>query len=274
MHKFQYSEEIADRINTFLTVDEWNYRFDEDLGCFFFDLSMKGKIKKVSYIIDVRENHFVVYAVSPLGVDREDKKTMDEMAKFISYANYSIRNGSFEIDHKDGEIRYKVFVDCDGIMPSSNVIYNSVYIPAASYSHFSAGIADIIFCGATAEDAYAKTEEKLERNEMNAEGKDSLQDDPADTADGKEEGSQDAPSDQAYDEMLAELVADLRERIDREGLDAIDEDDPEDPDDSADADASNTDHAEGTDVMDIQMDPFAADSGADTDQRKGKDTDQ
>lgn len=148
-----YSQAIVDNIRDFLESDGWNYRFEEDKGLFRFGLNLKAKINKINYVIHVKEDEFCVYAVYPLGVDPEDQEIMTVMTEFICRANYGLRNGNLELDVRDGEIRYKSFVDCDGQLPSQEVIQNSIYCPAAMCRRYASGVVGVIYGGMTAEDA-------------------------------------------------------------------------------------------------------------------------
>lgn len=157
MEKESYSKRISDMINKFLTEDDWVYSFDGKKGRFMFDLGLKGKIiKKLSFVIDVEEDEYMVIATSPLGADENDKKMMSSMAEFLCLVNYRLKCGCFDMDMKDGEIRYKVFVDCSGIMPSLEQIKNSIYCPAAMFKRYKPGIINIILENASAEDAFKK----------------------------------------------------------------------------------------------------------------------
>lgn len=153
-----YSNNIANAINNFLTEDDWHFSFDDQRGLFKFGLNLKGRIKKVSYIVDVKDDEYVVYAISPLGADEDDEKMMATMAEFICRANYGLKNGNFELDMRDGEIRYKCFVDSEGITPTTEMVRNSIHCPAAMFDRYGAGIVDIIFGNSTAKDAIAKCE--------------------------------------------------------------------------------------------------------------------
>lgn len=158
MKKRTYSKSIANAINNFLTEDEWHFSFDEQRGLFKFGLCIKGRIKKISYVVDVKEDEYIVYAISPLGVDDDDEKMMASMTEFICRANYGLKNGNFELDMRDGEIRFKSFVDCEGITPTFEMVKNSIYCPAAMFDRYSAGIVDIIFGNVTAKEAIVKCE--------------------------------------------------------------------------------------------------------------------
>lgn len=158
MKERTYSKSIANAINNFLTEDDWHFSFDDQRGLFKFGLNLKGRIKKVSYIIDVKDDEYVVYAISPLGADEDDEKMMSTMAEFICRANYGLKNGNFELDMRDGEIRYKSFVDCEGITPTAEMVRNSIHCPAAMFDRYGVGIVDIIFGDSTAKDAISKCE--------------------------------------------------------------------------------------------------------------------
>lgn len=153
-----YSEEIAGIIRDFLMGDDWKFDFDDEHGIFRFGVGIESKLKHLRYIIRIRDDSYVVYAISPLDADCDDKNVMKELSDFICRANFGLMNGNFELDMTDGEIRYKTFVDCDGITPSEEIIKGSVIIPSLMFDRYAPGILDIMFKEATAEDAIAKCE--------------------------------------------------------------------------------------------------------------------
>lgn len=162
MKKFTYSNEIAAVVKQFLDGDDWHYSFDENRGIFDFGLRIRSKIQKIKYLVDVKDDEIVFYGICPIGADRDDAEMMAQMAEFLCRANYGLKNGSFEFDFRDGEIRYKSFVDCDGVLPSTEVVKNSIYCIDAMYKRYAPGIMDIIFAGCSAKDAIAKCEKSPE----------------------------------------------------------------------------------------------------------------
>lgn len=157
-----YSRIIAQAIDEFLANDDWRYSFDEQKGVFKFSLSIKGKIKNICYLVVVKDNAYIVYAIAPIGADEDDKKTMSEMAEFVCRANYGIKNGNFELDMDDGELRFKCYVDCDGIVPTTEIVKSSIYCPATMFDHYGDGIVDIIFGGITGKEAVERCEKSVE----------------------------------------------------------------------------------------------------------------
>lgn len=158
-----YSGEIASRITDFLTEDGWKFSFHEETGLFQFILSLKGALKRVNYVMDIKQNAYIVYAISPLGADEGNPKMMANMAEFICRVNYGMNMGNFEFDYRDGEVRFKTYICCKDILPSVEVIKQSIYYPAIIFDIYGSGIMDIIFSGISGKEAA----EKCDRNRKN-----------------------------------------------------------------------------------------------------------
>lgn len=158
MEERQYSSDIAEAVNKFLVDDEWNFDFDREEGQFHFRLTLDGKLKETRYCIIINEDDYTVYAYSPIGADKGDEQMMSAMADFICRANYGMKNGNFELDMMDGEIRYKCYVDCENMIPSADVIRNSIYCPASMLDRYGGGIVGIVCLDASPADAIAKCE--------------------------------------------------------------------------------------------------------------------
>lgn len=176
MRKYEYSNELAEAVKTFLVDDDWHFSFDEDTGLFKFGLKIKGKMRKIDYVVDVHNDEIVVYGMCPFGAESSDENMMAQMAEFICRANYGLKNGCFEFDFHDGEIRYRSFIDCENLIPSAEVIKNSIYCIASMYQRYTPGIFDIIFLGCTAKEAIVKcenfTEDKIRSMITGAGGED------------------------------------------------------------------------------------------------------
>lgn len=162
MRKYEYSKDLVNIVKQFLVDDDWHFSFDENTGVFDFGLRVKSKIQKINYIVDVHEDEIVVYGMCPLGADHTDANMMAQMAEFLCRANYGLKNGCFELDFRDGEIRYRSFIDCEDLMPSKEVIKNSIHCTAAMFKRYAPGIVDIIFSGSTAKETIAKCEKSSE----------------------------------------------------------------------------------------------------------------
>jgi len=183
-----YSMNIANAVCDFLNEDDWHFSFDENRGIFKFGLGLKGKLKKINYIVDIKNDEYLVYAICPLGADEDDSKMMANMAEFICRANYGLKMGNFELDFDDGEVRFKVHVLCKGITPTAEMIKRSVYCPATMFDYYGSGIVDIIFTETSGKSAVEKCEKHSE-NEIRSILAELLSDDEAVSSD---EGDMDA----------------------------------------------------------------------------------
>lgn len=95
--------------------------------------------------------------------EAEQKKTESEhVDEETDEENYGLKNGCFELYFRDGEIRFRSFIDCEDVMPSTEVIKNSIHCTAAMFKRYAPGIVDIIFSGCTAKEAIAKCEKSPE----------------------------------------------------------------------------------------------------------------
>lgn len=54
---------------------------------------------------------------------------MAEIADFLCRVNYEIPYGNFEPDMTDGEVRFRCFVDCDGIIPTNAMVKTASIVP-------------------------------------------------------------------------------------------------------------------------------------------------
>ena len=161
MRKYEYSKDLVNIVKKFLVDDNWHFSFDENTGIFDF-VRVKSKIQKINYIVDVHEDEMIIYGMCPIGADHTNANMMVQMAEFLCRANYGLKNGCFELDFRDGEIRFKSFIDCEDLMPSIEVIKNSIHCTAAMFKRYAPGIVDIIFSGRTAKEAIAKCEKSTE----------------------------------------------------------------------------------------------------------------
>lgn len=166
----KYSTDIAKAIQSFLKSDDWHFSFDDKEGRFKFGLSTRSKIKHFNYHILVHDDGYTVYTFSPVGADDDDKEMMRNMAEFVCRANYGLRNGNFEMDFNDGEVRYKTFVDCDGgAVPMSEIIKDSIYVLVSMFRRYGGGILDVVYQNVSGKKAVAKCEGREEDGEDDAE---------------------------------------------------------------------------------------------------------
>ena len=140
-----YSQEIANAILDFLTDDNWDFDFNETTGSIRFGIKLNGKIRNAQIVINIYENAYNVFGLIPISAEASDHKMMTMMAEFLHRANNGLKNGNFELDFNNGEIRYKIHTDCEGFgAPTTKMIHNSILCNAVILQRYSEGIVRII----------------------------------------------------------------------------------------------------------------------------------
>ncbi len=149
-----YSPIIANAVNAWLKEDDWKFSFNQDDGVFTFGLNLKCKLKHCSYTIHIKEKGFTVYAKIDIGAGDQ----LATVGEYLHRANYGLIHGNFELDPRDGEIRYKCYVPCGTRAPETDVVKDSVYIPAVMIEKYGDPLAAVIFGMQTPEEAIQAAE--------------------------------------------------------------------------------------------------------------------
>ena len=135
---------IAAAVNSYLSDKDYNYTWDEDKELFTYSVWFKGVIKKVNFAVDIRDSNCRSYAILPIGPDPKDPQMMQAMCELLTRINFILLNGNFEMDMSDGEIRYKVFVDCEDIIPSREIIASAIKIPQQMLYRYNDAIFNVL----------------------------------------------------------------------------------------------------------------------------------
>lgn len=80
------------------------------------------------------------------------------MAEFLTRVNYGLKIGNFEMDFKDGEIRYKTSIAVEGDRLTSPLVRELVCHNLSIMDNYFPGIMKVIYGGMSPEDALAETE--------------------------------------------------------------------------------------------------------------------
>ena len=140
---------------------------------------------------------------------------MNTMARFLTRANNGLRNGNFELDLNDGDISFKSFCCCRGLVaPSDEMIAESIQCPAAMFDKYEAGILGILFQGISDKEAEERCENskgnilsKLEALKARLEALGHGDSDGEEDADDADSGNEASFSVEDFLRMLAENAA-------------------------------------------------------------------
>lgn len=115
----------VEAIKRFFDTDGWKYEYDEEHSIFHTGMNM-GTIGKLDIAILIRDNYYLVYAMFSASAEEEQYVRVSE---YLHRVNHGLNNGNFEMDFEDGEIRYKTYVNFDGLQLSEEVVRDSILIP-------------------------------------------------------------------------------------------------------------------------------------------------
>lgn len=151
----QYSKQIAERIRHVLEEDGREFEFDKDEGVFEFTLPLHNNcIDSLQYYVFIHEDRYILYAHPPFRADLNDRRNKWQLAKFLLKANFVSYDGSFQLNYRNGLIRYRIYHQCDGHIPSEENIREAIQTSAYKFETFGCGIAGILRFSMTADYAF------------------------------------------------------------------------------------------------------------------------
>lgn len=135
--------DMIDRVRDFMDKDDWKYEYDGERQLIRAGVNLKCKLQSVRLFISFNENGYTAVVVPPLKADEANRTNVME---YLTRANYGLRNGNFEMDLGDGEVRYKVYVNTKGVSDiSDEIIEDSIMLPVVMMDRYGDGIAALMF---------------------------------------------------------------------------------------------------------------------------------
>jgi len=147
--------EIFDSIQRFFTEDEWYYMQLD--GQPILQMSSQGKNGRWTCYAQANEEQFLFffYSVCPINIPEEKRSQISE---FLTRANYGLKIGNFEMDFRDGELRYKTSLDVENDRLSTALISNAVYANVWTMDRYLPGILSVVYSDTAPIDVIQKVE--------------------------------------------------------------------------------------------------------------------
>lgn len=111
----------------------------------YIGLNMETYHTTYKCVIDVREEQcfFLFYSIITDFFVPEHKRT--EISILLNRINHELMIGNFEMDSRDGEIRYKTSIDYEGLNLKNQTIYNIIFGNLKVIDEFYPSIRDRTF---------------------------------------------------------------------------------------------------------------------------------
>ncbi len=144
-----------DAVRRYLEENRWNP--GRIPGRSAYGMNYRGDNGDMFCFIEVNDevDQMACYAVAPHRIPEPHRLTA---AEFLTYANYGMRIGNFELDLKDGEVRYKTSIDYEGIEVVPMLIENMLHPTVSTLDRYLPGLNAIVDEGTSAKDAIALVE--------------------------------------------------------------------------------------------------------------------
>ncbi len=135
---------------------KWVLDAFEEIGIHKFDdtndglirfsmLVPKSKFRAYDFAIRLCDHTLTMYMIAPFRGDDSDRKMMTKLAVLQTNANYGLRNGNFEMDLRDGEIRYKTYINLENSTVNPDVLDDAIHMSIAALDVYGKDMAKIVY---------------------------------------------------------------------------------------------------------------------------------
>ena len=138
--------------------DRRDLHYDEDVerNNIKIVMPLDGKLQKTNMVVRCLDDCVSIKAYAPLNADEEVRQNA---AEYLARANYGMIFGNFELDVRDGEISFKLTLDCED-RPSlpDNLIEKSFVLPQSMLEKYGDGLLAVMFKMKSPEEAINEIE--------------------------------------------------------------------------------------------------------------------
>lgn len=141
-------------------LDGWNIHYNEVLeekrepgtgSIIVFNMTAENANFRCLLNLLEEEERFGVYLTSPVKVDEKYRRSV---AEYIARVNFGVLIGHFDLDFRDGEVRYKATTDVHGSFLSKEMVQQMMGASLCTVDSYFPGIMEVCFGGKTPEEAY------------------------------------------------------------------------------------------------------------------------
>jgi len=148
-------ETLFETVVRYFTQEEWYFLKMDSRPT--LQMSFNGSSGKWLCYANVNEEKgfFSFYSVCPINVPEDRRSTV---AEFLTRANYGLMIGNFEMDYREGEVRYKTSLDVENAEINLALIGNLVNVNLLMMDRYLPGVLKCIYGNESAEAAIQSIE--------------------------------------------------------------------------------------------------------------------
>lgn len=133
---------ILETMTSFFEEDGWRFSKLADKDVLRMGFSGKNISLRCFAEADEADQLFLFYSIFEFHAPEEKRQ---DIAAFITRANYGLKIGNFEMDFYDGEIRYKTSLIVEGSILTAAMIKTQVYANVNTMDKFGPGIMAVLY---------------------------------------------------------------------------------------------------------------------------------
>ena len=153
------ASQILNMVKEFFDHIDLKYELLEGEDVIRIVMPLDGKLTQTTMDIVFVDGSYTVLAYIPL---RADEDCQQRVAEYITRITYGLRYGNFEMDFRDGAIRYRLTLDCeDRTSLSYDLIMDTITIPRGSISTYGDGLVAVMYGVKSPEDAYKEVQNRV-----------------------------------------------------------------------------------------------------------------
>ena len=149
---------VIERVNACIDSIGWEAQALPAQNLIVLGVVIRSDLEKIGMLLEFSEEDYLVYGVAPVTAAADSC----EMLRYLTMANYGMKDGNFEMDLQNGEIRFKTYVRFGGEeVLSEETILRSLLLPPMMFERYGDGIAALAEGRSDAETELQKAESTL-----------------------------------------------------------------------------------------------------------------
>ena len=124
-------------VTAFLDSQKWRYQTDNAKCICHFGMNLNCKVTNCQVLVQTQDDCIQAFAVCPMKASEANRL---RVAEYISRANYGLKIGCFEMDFRDGEVRYHTILPCSAGTPQMADVGKVVALSFLMLDRFGDGL--------------------------------------------------------------------------------------------------------------------------------------
>ncbi len=136
-------EDMIEGFRDFLDNKNWHYDYEEEREMIRTGVNLDCKFKSTKMFIRFYETGLMVISTIQMDVAEEYRASVCE---YLTRANFGMKNGNFEMDMNDGEVRFKLYCNYAGLDAlTDEIMEDCIMIPPVMFDRYGDGLSALMF---------------------------------------------------------------------------------------------------------------------------------